>query len=282
MTDHSIVRDRWGRPLVTTDGQPLKYEKGRKTPINAVGYTRVSTLAGALDDSSGLIDWAAAQAAIGTVRSPGISASIASLVSAHKDPWNVPEAKRQLKPLVARARQAAGSDEAADLGTGFHGITELIDRGQEPEFIPEQFKPWIDKYREALADWEVLDCEPFLVVDEIQAAGSMDRLLRHKESGQVVAADLKSGKSDPFYPLKVTVQVAIYAHGVRYDQATGKREPLHPDIDLSQGLLIHAPIRGGRPRCTLYPLDLGLGWELAKLSVRVREARRLPKLEVLA
>lgn len=263
---------------MSQDGLPLQYEKNRKTPSNAVGYTRVSTLAGTLDDSSGLIDWAAAQAAIGTVRSPGIAASIASLASAHKDPWNVPEAKRQLKPLVERARQAAGSDEAADLGTGFHGITELIDMGREPEFIPEQFKPWIDAYRAALSDWEVLDCEPFVVCDELETAGSLDRLLRHKRTGQVVVGDLKSGKSDPQYPLKVTVQVAIYANSVRYDQATGERTPLHDEIDLKRGMLIHAPIRSARPRCTLYPLDLELGWELARLSKRVREARKMPKL----
>ena len=281
MTDYSISRDRWARPYVSQDGGPLKFEKGKATPTNAVGYTRVSTLSGALDDSSGLIDWSAANAAIGVVRNRSVFAQLSAIASAHRDPWNVPEAKKQLKPLVARAQQSAGSDDASGLGTAFHELTEMIDNGQEPEFIPEQFKPWIEKYREAMADWEVLDCEPFVVCDELQSAGSLDRLMRHRKSGQVLVGDVKTGKSDPQYPLKVSVQVAAYAHSERYDQATGKRTPLHPDIDLTAGVLIHAPVRSARPRCTLYPLDLVAGWELAKLAVRVRELRKMKALVAL-
>lgn len=42
----TIQRDRWGRPLITPpDG-------GKPKP-----YTRASTLAKALDDNQGLIDW---------------------------------------------------------------------------------------------------------------------------------------------------------------------------------------------------------------------------------
>ncbi|HEY9414172.1 MAG TPA: hypothetical protein VIQ30_05390 [Pseudonocardia sp.] len=282
MTDYAIKRDWYGRPWVSQDGGPLRYEDGKKTPVNATAYTRVSTLAETLDDKSGLMDWCAANAAVGVVRDASIYAQIAHLASAHRDPWNVPEAKKQLKPLVARAQQMAGSDEGSGMGTAFHGMAELIDQGIEPEFIPPPMIPWLEKYREVMAPWEVLDTETFLVADEVQSAGSMDRLLRHRASGRVVAADIKTGKSDPDFPLKVTIQTAIYAHGERYDQESGKREPLHPDIDLAHGLLIHVPIRTGTPRCALYPLDLATGWELAKTSVAVREARRMKKLEALA
>lgn len=279
MTDYTVSRDRWGRPWVSQDGGPLKFEKGKATPTNAVGYTRVSTLAGALDDKSGLVDWSAANAAIGVVRDRAVFAQLSHLASAHRDPWS--EAKSQIKPLVERAQQSAGSDDASGLGTAFHGLTELIDAGQTPEFMPEQFVPWVGKYKEALTDWEVLDCEPFVVCDELQTAGSLDRLMRHRGTGQVVVADIKTGKSDPQYPLKVSMQVAVYANSERYDQATGKRSPLHSDIDLTAGVLIHAPVRSARPRCTLYPLDLTAGWELAKLAVRVRELRKMKALQAL-
>lgn len=282
MTDYTIKRDRWERPWVTTDGGPLRYEGGKKTPVNATAYTRISTLSGALDDKQGLIDWSSANAAIGVVRSKAIYAQLAHLVSAFQDPWNVPEAKQQLKPLVYKAQQLAGSEDAAGLGTAFHGITELIDRGLEPDYVPDEMVPWLDAYRSALADYEVLDTEVFVVADEIHAAGSVDRLLRHRPTGRVLAADVKTGSNEPDFPLKVMVQVAMGAHGVRYDQATGTRTPLHPDISLDHGLLIHVPLRTKRPRAALYPLDLKVGWELAHLSVRVRELRRMPKLEVVA
>ncbi|MFC4124888.1 PD-(D/E)XK nuclease family protein [Nocardia rhizosphaerae] len=282
MTDYSIKRDFYGRPWVTTDGGPLRYEDGRKSPVNATPYTRVSTLAEALDDKSGLMLWQASNAAIGVVRDPSLYAQIAALASAHRDPWNVPEAKRELKPLVERAQQMAGAGEAAGLGTSFHSFADQVDAGKFPEFVPPPLIPWLEAYREATADWEVIDSEGFVVTDEVQAAGSYDRLLRHRRTGRIVVGDIKSGKSDPDYPLKVTIQTAVYAHGERYDQETGARAPLHPDIDLAHGVLIHVPIRSGKPRAALYPLDLTRGWELAKAAVMVREARRMPKLEVIA
>lgn len=283
MTDHSIKRDYWGRPWISQDGQPLRFEDGKKSPANAIAYTRVSTLAETLDDKSGLLDWSAANAAVGVVRDASIYAQIAHLASAHTDPWSVPAAKKALKPLVARAQQVAGSDSAAGMGTAFHGLAEIIDQGNDPEFAPPPMRPWLNAYRETMADWEVLDTEVFVVNDEVQSAGSLDRLVRHKHTGRVVVGDVKSGRSDPDYPLKVTVQVAIYARGVRYDQETGTRTPLHEEIDLDHGILIHAPIRsGGEPKCVLYPLDLELGWKYAQLAVDVRAARRLPKLEAFS
>lgn len=282
MTDHTIKRDFFKRPWVTTDGGPLQYRPDRKSPTNAVAYTRISTLAETLADKAGLLDWAAANAAVGVVRDPAIYAQIAHLTSAHRDPWQVPEAKAQLKPLVARAQQIAGSEDAAGLGTALHGLTQLCDEGTDPEFVPPPLRPWIAAYRERLTQWEVLDCEPFLVVDEIQGAGSMDRLLRHRSTGRIVCADIKTGTQEPDYPLKVTMQVAMYSRGERYNQETGERTPLHPDVDLDHGLLIHVPIRSGEPRAELYPLDLVEGWELAKIAVRVRAARKMAKLAAVA
>jgi hypothetical protein len=282
VTDYKIKRDYFDRPYVTTDGGPLRYEDGRKSPVNATPYTRVSTLAETLDDKRGLLDWSAANAAIGVVKDAALYAQIAHLASAHVDPWSVPEAKKALKPLVQRAQQIAGSDDGAGMGTAFHGFAEEIDKGLDPEFVPPPMIPWLEKYREAMTGWEVLDTETFVVNDELQTAGSLDRLLRHRKTGRIVVGDVKTGKSEPEYPLKTTIQVAAYARGERYDQETGARAPLHPDIDLERGLLIHVPVRTGEPRCALYPLDLTAGWELAQLAVRVREARRMPKLEAFA
>lgn len=273
MTDLSIVRDRFGRPYVTTDGKPLEYVKGRKSPANAEGYTRVSTLAGTLDDKSNLLTWAAANALVGMVRNKEIAYQVGSLASKHADPWNVPEGKTALKSLVDRAQKAGGSEEASGMGTAFHELCEVVDEGGWPEYAPTELVPWLHDYRETLSGYGWLDSEPFLVNDELKTAGSMDRLFRTPD-GRIVAADIKSGKHDPTYPLKVTLQVAVYANSVRYDQVTGERSPIHPDIDLERGLLIHAPIRGGgRPKTTVYELDLVKGMEFARLALAVREAR---------
>lgn len=273
MTDLSIVRDRYGRPYVTTDGKPLEYVKGRKSPANAEGYTRVSTLAGTLDDKSNLGDWLAANAMVGMVKDRSIAAQVGSLTSKYTDPWNVPEGKAAIKPLVKRAQEAGGSSEASGLGTAFHELCEVVDEGGWPEYAPTELVPWLHAYRETMSPFAWLDSETFLVNDELKTAGSMDRLFRSPD-GRIVAADIKSGKSDPSYPLKVTLQVAVYANSVRYNQVSGERSPLHPDIDLERGLLIHAPIRGGgAPKATVYELDLVKGMEFARLALAVRDAR---------
>ena len=267
------MRDRWGRPYVSNDGGPLKFVKGKSTPVNAEGYTRVSTLAGALDDKSNLGEWLAANAMVGMVKDPSIASQIGSLASKYGDPWYAPEGKKALKPLIKRAQEAGGSDRASGMGTSLHEFTEVIDEGRWPEYAPAELIPWLHAYKERMAEYECLGMELFVVNDELKTAGSFDRLWRVPD-GRVVVADLKSGRSDPQYPTKVQIQVATYANSVRYNQATGERSPLHEDLDVTEGLLVHAPILGGgKPEVKVYPLDLVRGMELARLAVQVREAR---------
>ncbi|NKS98823.1 hypothetical protein GS498_20950 [Rhodococcus hoagii] len=145
-------------------------------------------------------------------------------VSKHQDPWR--SAKTQMKQLVARAQIAASSDDGSGKGTAFHEFTEIVDAGMEPEFMPPEFKPWMDCYRRVMDEYEVLLAEGFVAVDELQAAGSFDKLLRHRKTGRIQIGDLKTGASDPSYPLKAAIQFAAYAHGELYDQESGKRTVL--------------------------------------------------------
>jgi hypothetical protein len=290
VTDYTIVRDWHERPFVTTDGGPLQFVKGRKTPINAEPYTRISTLAGMLDDKSGLIDWAAARAIIGLVKQDldarrrdcdgAIYAQVAHLISAHSDPWKVPEGKKPLKELVRKAKELGGSEDASGAGTAAHGIWECIDKGFTPDYIPRGLTAWTAARTEALADFEPVLVEPFVVNDELKAAGSPDRYLLHKPTGIVYAADDKTGTDEPSYPRKVKIQVAIASRAVLYDQATGERTPI--ECDQKRGILIHTPIQTSAPRCHLYWLDLSEGWEDAQLAAQNRDRRNVSKLERVA
>lgn len=285
MTDYTITRDYWDRPYVTTDGGPLQYVKGRKSPINAEAYTRISTMAGTLDDKEGLLDYTAARAMIGVVKSKAIHARVSHLASAFPDAWKAPEGKAQFRGrqhdgLVAQAKSVGGGDDAADLGTAAHGVWECKDGGRAPEYEPSWMEPWTAARSLALAEFESVLIEPFVVCDEIKTGGNPDRFLRHIPTGVVYAADDKTGDDEPKYPLKVTVQVAIASRSVLYDQTTGQRTPI--ECDQKWGILIHTPINTSPPRSELYWLDLTKGWELARLSLTVREARTLPKLKKIA
>lgn len=239
-------------------------------------------MAGTLDnnDGDGMRDWIAAHAMLGVVRQDWLYDRISALSLKHTRPWYKPEGKKPLKELAEKAMEAGGANIAREMGTAFHEVCETRDKGDKSGSVPRRMLPWVEAREEALEDFESVLVESFIINDEIKCAGSPDRYLRHKETGIVYAADDKTGTDEPDYPLKVTVQVAIAAHGTLYNQATGERTPIECSQEL--GILIHTPIQTDTPRCTLYWLDLTKGWDLAKLSYRVREERKLSKLEKVA
>jgi len=247
---NEVPRDRWGRPMI------LPPDGGEPIP-----YTRASTLAKALDDLSQLMAWKQRKTAEGLIRRPDLLTRVAGAL-ANGDPDTDWQTKRDLNRVCDEATEAAGASKGNSAGTGFHSLTEAIDRGEEPLFVPPADVPRLDAYRAATAGYKALDAEVFVVCDELQVAGSFDRLWLCPD-GRIRVGDLKTGKSEADYPLATTIQVSIYAHGWRYDPADGSRYGLGGDLDLTTGLLIHMPPRGG---CDVIPLDLVKGWHAARLA----------------
>lgn len=244
-----------------------------------VGYARVSTVAGACDDSGGLITWSRTLAAIGVATDRGLLARLAALASTHAEPYYSDD-KRAAIDLAEAAFRAGGGETAANVGTAIHAFTEQIDRGEPLTFVPDDLIPPLRAYEKRMQAVEVLGMEIDVVNDDLQVAGTLDRLLRLPD-GRVVVADIKSGANDVKYPLKVQTQVALYASCKRYDQATGARTPLHPDLDTTLGVLIHVPAKADPATCELYPLDLVAGMESALLGLQVRSARKVRPLKPL-
>lgn len=261
MTD--IPRDRWGRPLIVpVDGG---------TPVP---YTRVSTLAKALDDTSNLMTWKQRVTAVGLARRSDLRTRLAGVVASHADPVSDFPGKRDLNAICSEAAEAGGGSTAASAGTGIHELTEAVDRGAEPEEldgIDEALAIRLREYQHATAILDVLAIETFVVNDTVTAAGTFDRLVRLPD-GRVVVADLKTGKHDAGYPLGVATQIAVYANGSLYDPETGARAPLHADLDPTTGLLIHLPQKGSG--CQVYELDLTAGWDAAQVAARVHVIRK--------
>ena len=258
VNDDTIPRDRWGRPLIDpVDG-------GKPIP-----YTRVSTLAKALDDKNQLMQWKCRQTALGMATRP-------DLVTKAKA---VGDDRRALNEVVDEALSAAQSDRAANVGTALHAFTEKVDAGQDPADLVGHTDPiFLDlvAYREATRGIEMAAAELFVVCDELQAAGSFDRLLNLPGVGLVVA-DLKTGQHEPNYPHGVAQQIAIYAHGTLYDPKQGRIAALADlGVRTDVGLLIHLPAERGI--CDLYTIDLDHGWQLAQAAVAVRNAYRAKPL----
>jgi hypothetical protein len=253
-----IERDRWGRPLIIPPGG------GEPTP-----YVRVSTMAKALDDGRGLMAWKQRKTAHGLMMRPDLQTRLAGAL-ANGDPDNDPDTKRAVDRICAEAAEAAGASSGASTGTGLHQLTEAIDRGDEPLFVPDAERVRLNAYRIATHDMVATDAEVFVVVDALGVAGSFDRTWRCPDR-RVRVGDLKTGKGEADYPLATAMQLAMYAHGERYDPDTGERSPIHPDLDTSTGLLVHLPASGG---CQVIPLDLDVGWAAANLAAQAYSVRR--------
>lgn len=266
-----IPRDRWGRPLIKPEG-------GGKP----VGYTRASSLGSALEDQYGLTMWKQRMTALGVAS----RSDLVLAVNAHR------EDRKKLNDYVDQAMDAAASGARATIGTSLHTYTEIIDSGGDPGYIPAEFAPDVDAYRkltESAFQYEAL--EQFCVCDELQVAGTPDRVSRLRKpmtapdgttipADDVIITDLKTSGSMDFGGIKFSVQLAVYAYGRAYTIATGERTPWPGPPRTDWGAIIHCP--AGEGTAALYWVNLTAGWDLAKLSVHVRSERRRKDLLVAA
>lgn len=254
--DNGVPRDQWGRPII------------RRADGTQAGYRRVSTLAKMLSDVNTLMDWNAAQSLLGVADNEDALTRLRSMLL-DPNPWQ--NNRDELKRIIAAAKEYAGAHEAAETGTTIHRWTELIDTGRATiGDVPELLRDDVAAYLDATANVKVLAAELFVVNDAATAAGTLDRLV--KFDGRVMVGDLKTGKWDARYPMAVEMQVATYAGGLPYDFESETRSPLHADIDLSTGLLIHVP--QGTGTAELYELDLDRGWRNVQLALSLDAARK--------
>lgn len=246
--------DRWGRPKIV----PPNGGKGTR-------YTRVSTFAKALDDTAeALTKWKQRMTLLGAVAREDILAQAATLTSE-------PEDRDALNDLCEAAITAAKGDVKRELGTAFHRMTEQIDRGERKiGDFPKQYRPTLQSYLDELdrCGLEVVAAEMFVVHDEIRTAGTYDRLLRDKATGELVVGDIKTGS---VRALATAIQVAVYAHSTLYQPATGERIPYPVPISLTRGVFMHVPQDGGS--VTFSRLDLETGWAAALICRDIRNIR---------
>lgn len=286
-----VVRDKKDRPKISTpcadctatgrvpslkrEGSTIQCPKCKGKGVKAKAYSRTTSYIDVLDDKTALSDWKLRMALEGVKRKPGIIEAWAEL----KDPTG--DDKHQANGLVGAALDAADASLKAETGSALHELTEDIDAGIDPGFIPPEFSKDIEAYKLCTLDLEVLRIEAFGVLDDYGIAGTFDRLVRVHGAlaealgvpdGSLLIADLKTGGIE--YGLgKIAMQLAAYSRMKLYDPATFARTPLSAlaDVDLSVGLIIHMP--SGEGRCELVPVDIDKGWEGLALAKVVREWR---------
>ncbi|WP_253208337.1 hypothetical protein [Streptomyces sp. YPW6] len=287
--NHAVPRDGWGRPLVVpkAGGKPK-------------GHTRTTTFIDCIEDKSSLVDWGKRMVLYGASRRPDLADRARGL-----DPENADD-KKKLNALAEQATDASGANDKRERGTYLHTLSELVDAGQPlPASASEQDIEDMGAYLMETSALKVRAVETFVVVNELGVAGTFDRMVHYAgpdPDGRWIEgdfiADLKTG-SVKYGGLKMAAQLAVYSRGEVYDHtrfpvnvdskaelASFKKHVIEvrdaveaytplPPVNQDWGIIIHLP--AGQGECTLYWVDLNIGWRAAQLALTIREMRSLSR-----
>ena len=271
--DDEIRRDRWGRYLVVPPGGGAP-----------VGYTRVTTVAKALDEGGGLAPWKATMATCGAIMRPAIRAQWETLIATHNgDPWYAgTRAKAECKRLVEEAAAVGGANDRREIGTSLHAITALVDLGRAPTHLTEETERDVVAYRDGLAAAGITILpgliEQTVVLDDYQVAGTFDRAAGVPGFELPLIADLKCGADLSYSWQGIAVQLAaysradaLYRQGAAADGSDDVRLAM-PEVDQDNGLIMW--LNAGTGRLELFLVDLRAGWQAFEQSMWARTWRK--------
>src|SRR5882757_1445010 len=274
-------RDRWGRrKIMLPDGS------------KEVGYRRSSSYGAPLEDGTRLELWKLRQVARGVARRADIGLAVTRAeVGLEGGTDEARKARERLDQLCADAMDVVESGAKASIGTSLHDVFEMVDLGRDPGHLPEQWRPDLAAYRKLTESFRVLSSELFVVQDDHQVAGTLDRavevlvplpvtdkagnVVAVVEPGSVLIGDVKTSGSMDFAGCKFGVQCWSYATATPYDPIEKKRTPwLHAPPRQDWAVIFHVASGSGRAR--LHWVDLSeyaLAAEAARTCYEWRNAR---------
>jgi hypothetical protein len=257
--DDGVKRDQWGRYLLADP-----------TTGEIIPWTRATTLAGCLDDTTSLDIWKNRNIVFGIGRRPDAYALAASAATTTDT-----EDKRTLDVAIHLAEEASQSSAKANLGTALHGFTQRNDLGEKNVVVPEQWTNDVVAYTDGFTTWNMWPHDNFiervLLIPEIRTAGTVDRLLMADDWELPKIGDLKTGKVEG-KGRSFAIQLAIYSRATHWHDPKDNSYHEMPAIDQAKGVIIHLPV--GQGRCDFYEVDLVAGWEAALLANDVHQWRK--------
>ena len=264
-------------PRQAGTGSPMLIPRGLEASGTRAAYTRASYLADQIEEKGHIHKWEMRYLA----KAMGQNADLAALAACEVYSTGVSDAVfgreksasgRRLDDIIERALDRVRIHEKADRGTAVHGFTEP--GAPDGDAIPEDLRAAVASFWEAnrLECVELLGTEIFTANDVTMSAGTFDHAVRvhgHPLLEGIVIGDKKTGSFDPF---SWCVQISSYANGEPYNLEDDTRPGWPDDVNLDYGLVWHIDVPKGTTK--LYMIDLQLGWELAQIAARVRDAHK--------
>lgn len=264
-------------------------------------WRRVSTLIKKVDTNTSALDaWKKRQVLLGAARRDDIILGVKALGA--PDPvfgWNEPT-KKKLNAWAEDCMTAAGSSAGATEGTAMHDLTERVDRGEPIDRVaaglPGPAAASLRAYAKLreLNGWRSVEIERTVVCDELEVAGSFDRIDvipgltallgpgacqhgcrtdlgdTHRMGDELaVIVDVKTEKDPLLNGLHIGPQLAIYSRARRMWLPEGPNG-IGPEYDYApcvrQDVAIVVHVRDGK--AIPYFVDLTAGWEAAQAAAR--------------
>lgn len=232
-------------------------------------FTRVTTGAHALDETTGLDKWKMRNVVLGIHQKPELLDDI----DLYDEPWAV---TKTINSVADKASEVAGASEAAERGTAIHAWTEAVERdGMDVADVPAEFKPYVVAYLEAL-EAAGIESVPELIERIVWHkstgwVGTFDRVYRLADGTRVIG-DVKTSKSLRFGYLGFAMQLAVYAGADAMLKVDGSGWEPMPAVGDVYGVIAHLP-SNNPGHCELVTLDLEAGRQAIELAERVREYR---------
>lgn len=236
-------------------------------------WTRASTVAKALDDGGGLINWTAAMVAGGCYLRNDLVGKIGAR-------WPMTdENKGEVYGLIEELKDAGGGSVGRNKGDTLHEMLRRILQGEDINPMP----PWDADVKAGLdlMDRAGITVEPEFVEKTIchpklGIAGSFDMLPKVAHWGdERIIADWKTGRlGDYCWPAWV-VQMAIYANApLLFDWSKGTFTEM-PPVNTRRAFILSLP--AGSASAELYVVDISNAWKAVKAALWVRQWRKEAK-----
>lgn len=224
-------------------------------------WRRVSTLVKKVETDNYSLDlWKQRQVLIGAARRDDLITAVKSMGAPDPMTGWTGEQKALQNELVEKASEAAKDSDGAITGTAAHTLTERLDRGEPLEQVAAGLPALLGETVRAYAalrelnGWRTVEIERTVVCDELEVAGTFDRIDRvpglaallgpgecqygHTSRGEPhsiqgdddelpVVADVKTEAAPWLNGLHIGPQLAIYSRARRMWRLTGGMHDLY-------------------------------------------------------
>ncbi len=253
VTEDDVPRDGYGRYMLPDPGG---------NPNNVSGRTRVTTLAGSMDNGFGLTMWRRRT----VIRGMGLRPDLMARAGA-ADP-NDPGYDKLLDSIEAAAFEAGGGSSGSNLGSAQHAVFDrYFGKGESLDTIAEYFHADIKAVEAELAKKRIKLLpgynERVVYCKIYDRAGCIDSLAE-LDDGTVAVLDWKTEKDPVAYPEGKTIQLSYYGNSdVTMNYETHQYEPL-PPIRRDIAIVIWCRPGSGEAKALRVPIDVG--WVGARVA----------------